>query len=138
MCIREEINRTFFDTKMRPKATVWVENLKKDHPEEANRFEEYIKNCEISSKGYENILSIAAGGTAAVAGAAIRKKHSLVSTLLVLSGVAVAGGRIASGLSVDTNTLQKEVKKQFEIWKTSLLNILETCNDADSIQDEDE
>lgn len=143
-CIRDEINRNFYDTKMRPKATVWLENLRKDFPNEASRFERYIKGCEITSKGYENILAIAAGGTAALTGAAIgtknaRKKNALASTLLIIGGVAAAGYKIASGLNVDAQALQKEVKKQFETWKASLLSILASCNDdADSTQSDDE
>ena len=46
--IRKEINRTFFDIKMRPKATVWFEGLKKMFPKEANKFEIYVRNCEIT------------------------------------------------------------------------------------------
>ncbi len=138
MCIKEEINRTFFNTKMRPKATVWLEELKKAYPDAANKFEKCLQNCEITSKGYENILTIAAGGTAAIAGAAIAKKSTIASTLLILGGVAAAGYKIASGLSVDTDTLQKEVKKQFEVWKTSMLNILATCDDVDPAEDNDE
>ena len=60
------------------------------------------------------------------------------ATLLLLSGVAVAGCTIASELSVDTATLQEEVKKQFEAWKASLLNILATCDDENSIRVEHE
>ena len=137
--IRKEINRTFFDKKMRPKATVWFENLKKAFPNEAGKFESYVRNCEITSKGYENIVTIAAGGTAALTGTAIGKKNVLVSTLLILGGVAASGYKIASELNVDAQALQKEIKKQFEIWKTSLLDILMDCNDdAESIQSEDE
>ncbi len=136
--INKEIARTFFDTKMRPKATVWMEELKKNYPDEANKLEKFLQNCEITSKGYENILTIAAGGTAAIAGAAVAKKNTIASTLLILGGVAAAGYKIASGLSVDTGTLQKEVKKQFEAWKTSMLNILATCDDVDPAEDNDE
>ena len=127
--IRKEINRTFFDMKMRPKATVWFEGLKKMFPKEANKFEIYVRNCEITSKGYENIVTIAAGGAAALTGTAIGKKNVLVSTLLILGGVATSGYKIVSELNVDAQALQKEVKRQFEIWKTSLLDILANCND---------
>lgn len=138
-CIKEEISKTFFDAKMRPKATVWLENLRKDFPNEAGRFEKRIKGCEITSKGYENILTIAAGGASALTGAAIGKKNSLASTLLIIGGVAAAGYKLASGLNVDAQALQKEVKKQFEVWKASLLSILANCNDdADATQNEDE
>lgn len=138
MCIKEEINRTFFHTKMRPPATVWLEELKKTYPLEASRLEGYMKNCAVSSRGHESLLTIAVGGTAAVAGATMRKKHPAAATLLLLSGVAVAGCTIASELSVDTATLQEEVKKQFEAWKASLLNILATCDDENSIRVEHE
>lgn len=138
-CIKEEISKTFYDTKMRPTATVWLENLRKDFPNEASRFEKYLKGCEISSKGYENILTIAAGSTAALTGVAIGKKNSLTSTLLIIGGIAAAGYKIASGLNVDAQALQKEVKKQFEAWKASLLSILASCNDdVDSTQNSDE
>lgn len=138
-CIKKEINRTFFDTKMYPSATVWLEDLKRTFPKEANKFESYIRNCEMTSKGYENIVTIAAGGTAALTGAAIGKKNNLASMLLILGGVAISGYKIASGLNVDVQALQKEVKKQFEVWKTSLLDILANCNDdAESAQSHDE
>ena len=78
--IKEEISKTFFDVKMRPKATVWLENLRKDFPIEASRLEKHIKGCEITSKGYENILTIVAGGTAALTGAAIGKKNRIWQT----------------------------------------------------------
>lgn len=137
-CIKDEISKTFFDSKKRPHATVWLEELRRDYPEKAAKFEKCLRSCEISSKGSENILTIAAGGTAAVTGAAIGKKHSVASALLLLSGVAVAGCKIAAGLSVDTDLLQKEVKAQFESWKLILLKILATCNDIDSSNGENE
>lgn len=140
-CIKKEINRTFFDTKMYPSATVWLEDLKRTFPKEANKFESFVRNCEITSKGYENIVTIAAGGAAALTGTAIRKKKKnvLVSTLFILGGVATSGYKIASGLNVDAQVLQKEVKKQFEVWKTSLLDILANCNDdVESTQSDDE
>lgn len=137
-CVRNEIERTFFDSQLRPESTVWMENLKKAYPDEGNRLEEAMKACQISSKGYENILTIAAGGTAAVAGVVIGKRSPLLSALMILGGVAAAGYKLASGLSVDTQTLQKEVRKQFDQWKLSLLNILSTCDDAESAQAADE
>lgn len=137
--IRKEINRTFFDTKMRPKATVWFEGLKKMFPNEAYKFENYIKNCKITSKGHENVVAIAAGGVAALTGAAIGKKNALVSTLLMLGGTATSGYKLASGLSVDAQALQKEIRKHFKMWKTSLLDILATCNDdVESTHSDDE
>lgn len=138
MCIKEEINRIFFNTKMRPKATVWLEKLKKAYPNEADKLENFLQNCEITSKGYENILTIAAGGTASIVGAAIAKKNIFASTFLILGGAAAAGYKVASGLSVDTATLQKEVKKQCEAWRTSMLNILAACDDVDSAENNDE
>lgn len=132
-CIKEEINKTFFDAKMRPKATVWLENLGNVYPEETARFEKLIRNCELTSKGYENILTIAAGGTVVAAGAMIGKRNHFASAILVLGGVAVSGCKIISCLNDDTDTLQGEVKKQFEIWRTFLLNILATCYDVDPV-----
>lgn len=136
--IKKEIDRTFFEAKMRPETTVWMENLKKEYPDVADRFEKYIKNVEIVSKGDENLLVIAAGGASALTGAALRKKKPGASALLMLTGAAAAGSRIVSGLSVDTGTLQKEVKKQFEVWRTALLDILAACDDGDFDQDENE
>lgn len=131
MCIREEISRNFFDSRLRPKPTVWLDNLKKDYPAEANEVENYLKNCEISSKLYENIITIATGGTTTVTGVAIRKKYPRVAKLLVLSGLVLTGYRLVSCLKVDTDVLQEEVKKQFEVWKTSMLNILSNCIDLE-------
>ena len=132
-CIQDEIKRTFFDSELRPRATVWLEDLQKSFPDEAERLKKSLKSCEISSKGYENIITIAAGGTTAIAGAAIAKKNPIVSSLMILGGVVAAGYKLASGLSVDTEVLQKEVKKQFEVWKAPMMNILASCNDADSV-----
>ena len=131
-CIKNEINKKFFDYKLRPDATVWLEDLQKSFPDVATKFTKSLKECEIASKSYESIIAIAAGGTVALTGAAIGKKSPLLSTLLILGGVGVAGYKIASGLTIDTQLLQNEVKKQFSLWKESLLKILERCGDDTS------
>ena len=141
-CIKNEINRTFFDHELRPESTVWFENLKKSYPKEAALFENYVKNCKITSKCYENIITIAAGGAATLTGAAIRRQNPLVSGILVLAGIAASGFKIASALSIDTQVLQQEVKKQFDLWEKSLSNLLQTCDEYDEYidpaQNEDE
>lgn len=137
-CIKNEINRVFFDFKLRPEAAVWFENLKKEFPKEAKEWEEKVKECEITSKGLENIITMAAGGTSALTGIALRKKKILPSALLILGGIAVTGHKLISGLSIDTQVLQKEVRNQFEVWKAPLLEILESCEDTGFAQDEDE
>lgn len=137
-CIKNEINRVFFDFKLRPEATVWFENLKKEFPKEAKQWEEKVKECEITSKGLENIITMAMGGSSALTGIALGKRKMLFSALLFLGGIAITGNKLISGLSVDTQVLQKEVRKQFELWKAPLLEILESCEDVGFAKDEDE
>lgn len=60
----------------------------------------------VSSKSVENIIILAAGGLAAITGAAIGKKNTIVSNFLILGGVVTVGCKITSVWTNDTPVLE--------------------------------
>lgn len=127
LLFKEICSNRFLDKDFRPVPRVWLENLQKAYPHEAEEFIAYIKNISISSGRNQSVKALAASGGAVLTGILIGKKLKIAGKILELAGVAGAGYTVADYLHVSEDQIKTEVKTYLERCRKELLKVLETC-----------
>lgn len=123
----EILNINFFDSTLRPPATVWMENLARDYPIEAEQIKRYFRSVKMPASGAQK----AAYGTSLGllgSGLFIGGRSKIIGAFLGLAGIASMGIGAVAGMASNTMALQQQATVYLENMGEKITSILAACD----------